>query len=397
MNILFLSGFNINPNNGGVARITHTLANIFVESGHKVWYLGYRKISEDDNSRQLYFPIDTREETPANQEYLESIIESKHIDIAIVQNNPCKGYIKMLNECKKKNNFIIVSCFHNLFLTQVKNVAYSFEYNLKKKKLGIVFLLLKNKCIKQVLVSLYILKNRALHKYIVDNSDVTVVLGEDHKKELLAVLGRQFEEKIAIIPNCCDEISSGESEKANEVLWVGSADSNIKRIDYMIDIWSQVYINHPDWTLLILGDGPALQEIKNKVSSNHINNIKFEGRVIPSNYYERAKIICVTSVHESFSLVTIEAKTHGVVPVVQNNFPLAKVIVRNGVDGVLAESFNFNDFCEKLDNLMSNEELLRKYSEKAILDSKKYAPSSINALWNSLFVKYSLKGHVYVK
>lgn len=394
MNILFLSGFSINPNDGGVARITHTLANLFAESGHNVWYLGYRKISEDDNTRQLYFPIDTREETLANQKYLESIIDSKSIDIAIVQNNPCKGYLKMLNECKKKYDFFIVSCFHNLFLTPITNIAYSLENGLKKKKLGFVFSLLKNKCIKQLLVFLYIHKNRKLHKFIVDNSDVTVVLGEDHKKELLAVLGREIDDNIQIIPNCCGEINTGENTKLNEVLWVGSVECKIKRIDYMIDIWKHIIINHPDWTLLVLGDGPSLLEMKSKVESSHINNIKFEGRVTPRQYYERAKIICVTSVHESFSLVTIEAKTHGVVPIVQNSFPLAKEIVNDGVDGVLVEPFSINDYCEKLDFLMSNNAILKEYSEKSILDSKKYSPSCIKALWNSLFAKYSLEGHV---
>ena len=46
MNILFLSGYNINPVDGGIARITHTLAELFIESGHCVWYLGYRKVSD---------------------------------------------------------------------------------------------------------------------------------------------------------------------------------------------------------------------------------------------------------------------------------------------------------------------------------------------------------------
>lgn len=388
MNILFLSGFNINPNDGGVARITHTLAHLFTERGHNVWYVGYRKISEDDKERQLYFPVDTREETAENQKCLESIIASKHIDIAIVQNNPCMGYVKMLNECKKKHNLIIVSCFHNLFLTQIKNIAYSYEYRLKEKKLGIVFSLLKNKLTNQLLVGVYILKNRALHRYIVDNSDVTVVLGDGHKKELLTLIGRKEDEKIQAIPNCCDDVNEGDYEKANEVLWVGRVDHNIKRIDYMIDIWHRVYANHLGWTLLILGDGPALEEMKSKCKSNHIDNIKFEGRVNPSIYYKRAKIICVTSVHESFSLVTIEAKTHGVVPIVQNNFPLAKVIVNNDVDGILAKSFNFDDFCAKLDYLMSNDNIIKKFSDKAILDSKKYSPSSIVKSWNSLFAKY---------
>ena len=56
MNILFLSGYNINPHDGGIARVTYTLANLFQKNGHKIWFLGYRKVSKDDNMKQLYFP-----------------------------------------------------------------------------------------------------------------------------------------------------------------------------------------------------------------------------------------------------------------------------------------------------------------------------------------------------
>ena len=63
MNILFLSGYNINPFDGGIARITYTLAHQFQSNGHIVWYLGYRKVSDDDSQKQLYFPSGTPEAT----------------------------------------------------------------------------------------------------------------------------------------------------------------------------------------------------------------------------------------------------------------------------------------------------------------------------------------------
>lgn len=387
MNILFLSGFNINPVDGGIARVTHTLANLFIASGHNVWYLGYRKVSDDDNQRQLYFPTGKPVATTENQNFLENVIVAKRIDVVIVQINR-KCYLKMLHECKKRHNFFIVSCFHNLILTQIFNYAYGVEYKLKKCKLAFIFSLLKNKWINWLLVHIYIIKNRSLYQYIVDNSDVSVVFGEGHKSELLKMIGRKFADSIQIIPNCINETHISRLERTNEVLWVGNVNCSVKRIDFMIDIWDKIQIKHPDWTLRILGDGPSLQEMKNKIQLSNIKNICFEGRVIPNIYYDRAKILCVTSVHESFSLVTIEAKMHGVVPIVQDSFPIAREIVNNGVDGILVRPFNLNAFCEKLDSLMNNDELIKRYSESAIISSQHYAPTRIFTLWESLFMSF---------
>ncbi len=394
MNILFLSGYNINPHDGGIARITHTLANLFGERGHKVWYLGYRKVSEDDKDKQLYFPIGKPEAKVENLEYLKTVIVQNQIDVVVVQKNPCKDYIRMLYECKKQRNILIISCFHNLIITQIKNYAYTIEYQLKKKKLSFVFALLKTKILRRLLVSVYIFNNKGLYKYIVDHSDYTVVLSEGHKRELLKMVGRESDDSIRVIPNCCNEIASSQTEKQNEIIWVGNVDCSVKRIDYMVEIWRIIHITHPNWTLIVLGDGPSLMEMKERVKSQNIGNIKFEGRVIPDTYYDRAKILCVTSAHESFSLVTIEAKMHGVVPVVQDSFPIAKEIVDNGVDGVLVKPFDINDFCEKLDSLMSNERLIAQYSKEAKRSSQQYSPEHIFALWDDLISDYSGKKQV---
>ena len=388
MNILFLLGPNVNPQNGGVARITHTLANKFIENGHNIWYLGYRKVCEDDPDRQLYFPTAKLVSSNDNIKYLEKLLIEKSIDIVIVQHNPCREYLQMLQTCKVKHSFSIVSCFHNLVLTQVQNYAYLHEYKLRNRHLTFIYKVIKNRCVKKLLVGLYILKYRSLYKYVIDNSDISIVLSEGQKYEILKMIGRKFDNSIKIIPNCCDEKNANITDKSNEVLWVGRVDCDVKRIDFMIDVWSKIQKKHPNWILRVLGDGPALQEIKRSTVRSNINNIIFEGRVIPDAYYDRAKILCVTSSLESFSLVTIEAKMHGVVPVVQNSFPIASEIVNHGVDGLLVNPFNLNEFTETLSCLMSDEILIKKYSDCAMLSSRIYLPERIISMWEELFKTY---------
>lgn len=388
MNILFMSGYNINPFDGGIARITKTLADLFVSKGHCVWYLGYRKISEDEVDRQLYFPTKQPKATQDNMKFLETVIGSKAIDVVIVQKNPCKDYLMMLQQCKINHKFLIISCFHNLILTPTANFAYSKERQLKKKRLGFVFSLLQNKIVKNLLLTIYIIKNRPLYNYIVDSSDITVVLGEGHRKELLKMIGCKKNNDIHVVPNCVEPSErTCDGDKDNVVVWIGNVDCSVKRIDYMIDVWSFVSKKHPDWSLLVLGDGPSLEEMKREVCLRQIPNVKFEGRVVPDKYYDRAKIICVTSVHESFSLVTIEAKMRGVVPVVQDCFPMAHEIVCNGTDGILVNAFNIDDYRQKLSTLLGDEDTIQKLSEEAKERSKIYTPEVIYKKWELLLNK----------
>ena len=88
----------------------------------------------------------------------------------------------------------------------------------------------------------------------------------------------------------------------------------------MLRIWKQVESKHPDWNLLMLGDGPSWKEMKELSKSLGLQRVSFSGRVQPEVYYKKSSILCVTSVHESFSLVTLEAQRAGCVPILNNAF-----------------------------------------------------------------------------
>ena len=56
---------------------------------------------------------------------------------------------------------------------------------------------------------------------------------------------------------------------------MGRLYNKAKRIDYLIDIWQQLYKQCPQWKLIIVGDGPDKDVLINKAKD--ISNIEFKG------------------------------------------------------------------------------------------------------------------------
>ena len=196
------------------------------------------------------------------------------------------------------------------------------------------------------------------------------------------MIGLRDSSKIDIIPNFNSTNLQYDRRKDNEVLWIGTTEFQTKRLDFMLDVWCIVYKNNPGWTLKVLGDGPSLTMAKELVKKEHIANVSFEGRVDPTKYLESAKIICVTSSHESFSLVTIEGLASGVYPVIINSFPAASMLIKNQENGSLVKAFSRAEFAKELNRVMNSP---LPSPESLAASVEKYSPEQAYQNWMALF------------
>lgn len=385
-NILFFHLNEINPQKGGISKATFNLSKNFELHGHNVWFVASKRIfEEEDFSNQLYLPISANLCCKENEDYLCRIVTEKNISVII---NQCPIYppsVELLAKVKSSSGVKIVSCFHNSILTPLYNFAYQKEYFLKKKHLNIIFNLLNTPVAVKVLLGLYKIKHTKEYKRVIDNSDAVVLLNDGLVKELKVLTGLNDATKLHSIPNACNTSPKAKTiAKSKTVLWVGTFDIATKRPDIMIDAWSRISKQHPDWTLKLLGDGGGFNEMKRLAKLLNVGNIVFKGRVDPTPYYQEASIVAVTSTHESFSLVTLEALQYGCVPVVINSFPAASLIIENGINGVLIDSFNSSCFEKVICCLMSDNDLLLKLSAKSNYTMYKFDRNLIYKQWINL-------------
>ena len=382
MNIVFFHSNGILPTLGGISRITDTLGALFTDKDNNVWYIGMQDKHKGSKYRpwQSFLPSSNLF-SDVNVKYIREFVRKHKVDAIINQCALDPRSAEFLSICKKENEFLLISCFHNSILTPVYNGAYQKEYNLKKRGLGVLFYLMKTRVVASLITRAYIIKHRKRYLSTVINSDKVILLCDGQLPELYRMCGIKTSDKVCIIPNCIDVNVEYPKSKEKIVLWVGNFDYSIKRPDNMLRIWKQVEAKHPDWKLFMLGNGPSWEEMKAMSHSLGLKQVRFVGRINPEEYYKQALISCITSVHEAFPMVVIESQKYGCITVVNNSFTSAPFLIQDGINGCLVLAFNNNAFAEAIDSLMNNSERLKMMSAKAKESVKRFSLDNVYKEW----------------
>jgi glycosyltransferase involved in cell wall biosynthesis len=215
------------------------------------------------------------------------------------------------------------------------------------------------------------------------DSDKIVFVAPKNEKDLFFILGK----KISNIAVICNSISLPEYdlvEKEKEILWVGTPDFSIKRIDIMLKIWSIISLKFEDWILKFLGDSSNLVEAKKIARDLNLERIKFEGRVDPNDYYKTASFLCMTSTTESFGLVLVEAMHYGVIPFAFDSFPAVREIIDDQKNGFIISKFKVEEYASILACQMEKKEGINNMRKAAIEKSKKFNISAVGKEWIDL-------------
>lgn len=382
MNIVFFHSNGILPNFGGISRVTDILGTLFVSKGHSVWYVGAQdKHTGETYSERQYFLPSPDLFSEVNRGFIVEFVIKNNIDAIINQDALNPNSALFLSGCKQKADFILVSCFHNSILTPIYNGAYQKEYLLKKKRFGWLFPLMKSRLVSSFMTFVYINKHRKRYMSTINNSDRVFVLCNGQVPELYRMCGMSFPDKVRVVPNGIDIHIEQEKQKEKIVLWLGTFDYSIKRPDNMLLIWKMIEEQTTEWTLYMLGDGPSWGEMKQMAKSLGLKRVLFLGRVNPDKFYQRASVSCVTSVHESFSMVILESQRVGCIPVVNNSFTSIPMLVQNGKNGYIVPAFDNKAFAKVLLSLMNNEGLLQNMRSKAIDNAAKFSLEKIYDIW----------------
>lgn len=219
-------------------------------------------------------------------------------------------------------------------------------------------------------------------------------------RELIRSYG--VKNRIEIIPNAIHLISFKEDDvfKRTEIkkkynlkeddkiiLFVGRVASE-KSIDKIIK--ALAIIKKRDISkvkLLIIGDGPAMDELKQLARTLKIEkDVIFAGTVSYGeirHYYKMAYVFTIASTTETFGIVTIEALASRV-PVLAVKAPGAVDILTDGVDGLLVDN-DVEKFANALEKIIREPELREKLSRGALKTSEKYSIDTISERMLNLY------------
>ena len=123
-----------------------------------------------------------------------------------------------------------------------------------------------------------------------------------------------------------------------------------------------------DWTLVIVGDGPAASEIRNLFSAIPAARLRFLG-ALPSEdlfeVYAACDLLVWPAVREAYGMALLEAQATGL-PVLAGESPGVAAILGDGQSAVLVEEGSTEAFSNALEALLASPGRLRQLSEGAL-------------------------------
>lgn len=230
-------------------------------------------------------------------------------------------------------------------------------------------------------------KVRRKYKALINANEKYVTLCDEYMHELFESVNVD-KTKVLAIPNGMPEPPMQYSmDKEKVVIYVGRLTHNDKRVDRLLYIYDKIHADFPEWKLKIVGDGPEREKLEDLSKELNLRSIEFCGFTAdPFKYYNEASILCLTSHHEGFGMVLIEAQQAGVIPMAFNcSSGVSGIISQNWCNGVLIEPYDLDEYVYSLRKLMSNEELRLKMQTCALEKSKEFSISNIAILWDRLF------------
>lgn len=228
---------------------------------------------------------------------------------------------------------------------------------------------------------------RAILLFSVKHSDYVITLTEGDKLRYGELTGRR--ERIEAIYNPMKEGPDAvEQEKEN---WIITAVRLVhdKGIDYLAIIAAAVLTKHPDWKWFVLGEGEDRAILEQTIQEQGLEGRLIAPGLVPDvgEYLSKAKLFVLTSRVEGLPMCLIEAKTYHL-PCISFDIPTGpNEIIEHGENGYLVQAFDCEDMIDKIETLISQEELRNKFRDNAYKNVDKFFLQTIMENWNRVLEK----------
>ncbi|HOV68702.1 MAG TPA: glycosyltransferase [Clostridia bacterium] len=170
------------------------------------------------------------------------------------------------------------------------------------------------------------------------------------------------------------------------LLYVGRI-AHEKNIKFLLDSFERIYARDQSYKLLVVGDGPQLEELKECAGeTNAGKHIIFTGSIENSELpavYKSADIFVFASPNEGFPMVIMEAMA-AKLPIVSVNAPWTTEVMTNGFNALMAPE-DPERFCDTVINLLGDSQLYEQLQKNGIETANNYSLESVSKRLFSLY------------
>jgi len=368
------------PQTNGIVTATINLAKGMADRGHHVYILAPKFPKEKEFSYTnitikrvpsipAFFYQDFKFVSPYSRKVLEYIKKEK-IEIIHFQ-APVTIAIQAIR-ISKKLKIPLVGTFH----TFISDPAY-----LKHIKLNY-----------NAVVKLAWAYTRAYY----NKCNLITCPSENTKKELLK---NNLTNNIQVISNGMDtnifdnskakEVKAKYAPKGNLLLFIGRI-AHEKNLFYLVDCMKLVCNEMPETKLIMVGGGPQMDEIKEKIKSLKLqNNIILLGEVkynelIKSSIFGASDLFLTASVTENQPMTILEAQANGLVCVGARARGIPNLI-KDNYNGYTIIPGDKQAFANAIIKLLKDKKLRKKMEENTNTEIKNHEISQVIDTWEKTY------------
>jgi glycosyltransferase involved in cell wall biosynthesis len=189
-----------------------------------------------------------------------------------------------------------------------------------------------------------------------------------------------------VIPNPVDPPPPSRRAAVSRTLVAVGRLHHQKGFDLLLPAFARVARDHPDWRLVIWGDGylrAPLEALRDRLGL--ADRVQLPGLTErPGQWADDAALFVLSSRYESFGNVVTEAMAAGL-PVIAADCPWGPgEIVRHGVDGWLVPPEDVAALAAGLDLLMGDAALRARLAAAARRNVRRFDRENVMAMWDDL-------------
>ena len=176
-------------------------------------------------------------------------------------------------------------------------------------------------------------------------------------------------------------------KKEKKVLAVGRLHP-VKGFDRLLELWKDLSPRHPDWELILVGDGEEEKNLKEISKKTGLSSVRFTGALDHGavlDLMKKSSIYAMTSLSEGFPFVLIEAMSCGLPAVAYDVRVGPRAIIEDGSCGYLIEDGNKEAFFHAMEKLMEDTDTRLAFSKNAFEHAKNFTEEKIVQKWLALF------------
>jgi len=163
--------------------------------------------------------------------------------------------------------------------------------------------------------------------------------------------------------------------------------SEEKNFTTLIAIFARLAPLHPDWDLVILGEGAQRAALSAQVQAGGFGQRVFLPGSVGNvgDWYARASLYAMSSHFEGFPNTLVEAMAYGVPAVSFDCDTGPRDIIRHGIDGVLVAPGDVEGMASALDTLMRDSRVRARFAQRAVDARERFSMEKISRMWETIF------------